>query len=76
MKCMICHGEDIQTQDVKEEFKVGSDIVYVPIRIPVCLTCGEKYYDRQTIRSLENVERKLREEKADLQEIGKVLLYV
>jgi hypothetical protein len=29
MKCVICHGDEIEVMEVKEEFAVGSDIVYV-----------------------------------------------
>ena len=75
MKCIVCHGEDIEVTEVREELRIASDIVYVPIRIPVCRTCGERYYDRQTIRFLEEVDQKLREGKAELQAVGKVLLY-
>jgi len=75
MKCLICHGEDIQVAEVKEELRVGNNIVYVPIHTPVCRTCGERYYDRRTIRFLEEVDRQLKEGKANLQEIGKVLAY-
>ena len=75
MKCLICHGEDIQVTEVKEELRVENDIVYVPIQIPVCRACGERYYDRRTIRFLEEVDRRLREGKANLQEVGKVLVY-
>ena len=45
MKCILCHGEDIEVTEVREELRIASDIVYVPIRIPVCRTCGERYYD-------------------------------
>ena len=38
-------------------------------------TCGERYYDRRTIRYLEDVEQSLKEGKAQLQEVGKVLIY-
>jgi YgiT-type zinc finger domain-containing protein len=75
MKCLICHGEDIQVAEVKEELRVGNNIVYVPIHTPVCRTCGERYYDRRTIRFLEEVDRQLKEGKANLQEVGKVLAY-
>ena len=73
MKCLICHGEDIQESEVKEELKVENNIIYVPIHIPVCRSCGERYYDRRTIRFLEEVDRQLKEGKAKLQEVGKVL---
>ena len=75
MKCIICHGEDIQITEVKEELKLKSDIVYVPIQILVCRACGERYYDRRTVRFLEEAEAKLKEGKASLEEVGKVLMY-
>jgi len=73
MKCVICHGEDIRLTDAREELKVENDIVYVPMQILVCRACGERYYDRRTIRFLEEVDRQLKEGKANLQEVGKVL---
>ena len=75
MNCIVCHGEDIQVATVREELKVGNNVVYVSIHIPVCPTCGERYYDRRTLHFLEEVEQKLRAGKANLQEVGKVLLY-
>ena len=75
MKCIICHGEDIRVAEVREELKVGDDVIYVPIQTPVCRACGERYYDRRMVRFLEEVEKRLREGKANLQEVGKVLVY-
>ena len=75
MKCVICHGEDIQVNEVHEELKIGSNVVYVSVNALVCQTCGERYYDRRAMRYLEEAEQKLREGKAKLQEIGKVLVY-
>ena len=73
MKCLICHGVDIQIEEVREEIKVGKNIVYIPIQTPVCHTCGEKYYDRRTMRYLEDMEHKLQLRQIHLQEVGKVL---
>ena len=75
MKCIVCHGEDVRMADTREELQIGTDIVYVLIHIPVCQTCGEKYYDRRTIRYLEEVEEKLKRGEANLKEVGKVLMY-
>ena len=75
MKCVICHGNTIQMRDVQEEFKVGHDIVYIPLRVLVCQTCGERYYDRRSMNFFEEAERRLKEGAAVLQPIGKVLLY-
>ncbi|MDP3029704.1 MAG: YgiT-type zinc finger protein [Deltaproteobacteria bacterium] len=75
MKCVICHGANIHVTDVKEEFAVGNDIVYVPVKVPVCKTCGERYYDRRTMQFLEEVEGKLVKIRTELKEVGKVLIY-
>ena len=76
MKCVICHGDDIREKNVHEELQAGSDVVHVPVKLQVCHTCGERYYDRRAMRFLEEVEQKLKEGKAQLREVGKVLLYV
>ncbi len=75
MKCIICHGENIQVKEVKEELTFESNIVYFPITIPVCQTCGERYYDRRAMQALERAEQNLMNGKMVLKEIGKVLMY-
>ncbi len=75
MKCVICHGDEIEVMEVKEEFTVGSDIVYVPTKVSVCKNCGERYYDRRTMQFLEEIEGKLFKERGKLKEVGKVLMY-
>ena len=75
MKCVVCHGVDIEVRSVNEELSVERDVVYVPIKTLVCGNCGERYYDRRTVRFLERVERELGEGTRKLREIGKVLLY-
>ena len=76
MKCIICKGEDIRKTDIKEELKIENDIIFLSISIPVCTSCGERYYDRRTMRYLEKEEKRLREKKVNLHEVGKVLEYV
>lgn len=75
MKCVICHGEDIRRMEVKEESPFGNDVVYIPVKALVCQTCGERYYDRQTMRFLEEASEKIRKTTVKLKEIGKVLIY-
>lgn len=55
MKCIICHGAQVSQAEVFEEIPVGLDIVRVPVTVMVCRTCGERYYDRATMRHLERV---------------------
>ncbi|MFP3899172.1 MAG: YgiT-type zinc finger protein [Dehalococcoidia bacterium] len=75
MRCVICHGSKIEAAEVNEESKVGNDVVYVPVKVLVCQTCGERYYDRRTMQFLEETERKLSTGEPRLREIGKVLIY-
>ena len=75
MKCIICHGEAIEVAKVKEEIPLKDDIVFVPVTVSVCRTCGERYYDRKTMRYLEEVARKLETERHKLREVGRVLVY-
>lgn len=74
MKCVICHGEEIRIREVNEEISLGADIVHVPVKTQVCMTCGERYYDRNTIRFLEDVEARLSRTELKLKEVGKVLV--
>ena len=73
MKCIVCHGEDIIEQTVNEELQSGQDIVFAPVNCLVCQTCGERYFDRQTVRHLEQLRAKLKAGQLQLKEIGRVL---
>ena len=75
MKCLICHGGAIEPTNVEEELTVGNNIVKVPVRVLVYLSCSERYYDRKAVRYLEEVETRLKEGRGNLKEIGKVLAY-
>lgn len=73
MKCVVCKSEDINKKRVDEELKRGTDIVFVPMDVLVCNSCGERYYDRKTMRFLEDIGEKIRDEKINLSPVGKVL---
>lgn len=73
MKCIICHGEEVVPAEVFEETEVGSDIVRVPVTVLVCRTCGERYYDRATVRRLESVREEVRAGRTHLEQVGRVL---
>ena len=72
MKCVICHGEQIQPQNVREELRGGNNVVYVMAQALVSQTCGERYYDRRAMQFLDGAERTLRAGQAQLQEVGRV----
>ncbi len=73
MKCVICKGDDIRLKQVKEEMTSGTDIIHVSVTVPVCRTCGERYYDLRTMRYLEETARKLRDNELELRKVGLVL---
>ena len=73
MRCVICEGREIEEKEVEEEIKIGNDIVLVPVRVKVCMSCGERYYDRETMRMLEEVEDKIEKKQLKFELIGKVL---
>ena len=73
MKCIICNSEDIQKKQVDEEIRQGNDVILVPIETVVCLSCGERYYDRRTMRYLEEMTERIKSDKAELTQIGQVL---
>jgi YgiT-type zinc finger domain-containing protein len=75
MKCLVCQGLEIVPQTAKEAIPVGEDLIYVSIKIPVCQICGERYYDRKTMRYLEQVEEELRAGHGELRQVGKLLAY-
>lgn len=73
VKCVICKGEEIELREVTEEIKIENDVVLVPVKVLVCKTCRERYYDRQKIVFLEKIKEKLRNKELELKEIGKIL---
>ena len=75
MKCVICHSEEIEALETKEEIHLKNDIVYIPIKVPTCKNCNERYYDRKTMQYLEKIEQKLKTKNSGLKEVGKVLEY-
>jgi len=75
MKCVICSSQDIEKKYVDEEIRVKNDVVMVNINTMVCGSCGERYYDRQTIRKLEEIKEKLCRKTIKLDVIGSVLRF-
>jgi len=73
MRCVICKSSDIQMKMAKEEIKSGKDIVLIPMEVLVCLNCGERYYDRKTMRKIEEIRSRLGKQDLKVEEVGKVL---
>jgi YgiT-type zinc finger domain-containing protein len=73
MICVICHGISIIEETVNEELMIKNDIVTIPVNAFVCQTCGERYYDRKTVRYLEKITKDIKSNSVHLIEKGKVL---
>lgn len=73
MKCVICKNSDIQMKTIEEEIKSGKDIVLISLEVLVCQSCGERYYDRKTMRKIEVVRSRLRKHDLKVEEVGRVL---
>jgi len=76
LKCVVCHSPDIERKRVDEIFHMEGDIVLVPVEVLVCSSRGERYYDRRTMRRLEEIEYQLRSKALSLNPIGRVLRVV
>ena len=73
MKCVVCKGSDIEIKTVDEQIRKGRDIILVPMSILVCSNCGERYYDRKSMRKIEDIRNKVQNQELDVEEIGKVM---
>ncbi len=73
MKCVICKSSDIQKKMIEEEIKSGMDIVLIPLNVLVCMNCVERYYDRNTMRKIEDVRSRIKQKSLEVEEVGKVL---
>jgi YgiT-type zinc finger domain-containing protein len=73
MKCVICKSQDVEKKIVEEELRSGRDIVIIPVEVMVCLNCGERYYDREVMRFLEETKNKIANKQMNLSPVGKVL---
>ena len=73
MKCVVCKGSDIELKTVDEQIRKGRDIILVPMSILVCSNCGERYYDRKSMRKIEDIRNKVQNQELDVEEVGKVM---
>jgi YgiT-type zinc finger domain-containing protein len=73
MKCVICGSPDIKEKIVDEEIKLENDIVMVTIKTLVCGSCGERYYNRKTMKMIEDIKEKLQNRTVRLDVTGSIL---
>ena len=73
MKCVVCNSSNIEMKSVEEEIRSDKDILLMPLEVLVCLSCGERYYDRKTMKKIEEMRSKLKKHDLKVGEVGKVL---
>jgi len=73
MRCIICHGPEIKLQQVDEIIKFGSDIMLITLSLQVCTQCGERYYSREAMKTIESMRDKVRRHEIDAEPVGVVL---
>jgi len=74
MEYVVCNSEDSYEKDVTEDFRHGNDFIIVPIRTLVCSSCGERYYSKQAVRKMEEIEKQIEAETLPVKTVGKVML--
>jgi YgiT-type zinc finger domain-containing protein len=72
MRCVVCKSTDIEKKMVDEEIKVDKNIVLVLMEVLVCRNCGERYYDRATMKKIEEFRLKLKDANLNMEEVGKI----
>jgi YgiT-type zinc finger domain-containing protein len=58
MKCVVCNSSNVEMKVVEEEIRSDKDILLIPLEVLVCLSCGERYYDRETMKKIEEMRLK------------------
>ena len=68
--CPICGGELVE-KEVEKLLRGGVHTAILAVRAEVCLGCGERLYDQQTVRRFEEVCAKLeRQDTRDFEPLG------
>jgi len=72
MKCVMCRTGELERTPVEEEVRVGNDVLLTPIEALVRDGCGERYYDRATMKYLERVVEEAVERRDTFRPVGQV----
>jgi YgiT-type zinc finger domain-containing protein len=69
-QCPICGGEVVEKR-VEKLLRGGIHTAVVTVQAEVCLHCGERLYDQETVRRFEQIRAKLeRKEVTEFQPLG------
>lgn len=70
-ECPVCGGEMVE-KEVEKLLRGGVHTAVVRVRAEVCLRCGERLYDQETVRHFEQIRAKLeRHDVADFEPMGR-----
>ncbi len=70
--CPLCEGE-LRKKKVEKLIKGADNTAVIEVEALVCLRCGERLYDEETIRKFEEIRKKLEEDElSDFKPVGKV----
>ena len=58
-KCPICGGE-VVAKEVEKLLRGGVNTAAVKVSAEVCLKCGERLYDQETVRCFERIRDRLK----------------
>ena len=58
-KCFRCGSTDIQDKLVEELVRQGPYVVALRLPANVCSSCGERYFDRDHVKQIEDIRRRL-----------------
>jgi YgiT-type zinc finger domain-containing protein len=69
-RCPVCSGELVE-KDVEKVLRGGLNTGVLTVRADVCVRCGERLYDQETVRRFEQVRVKLEQQQtAEFQQLG------
>ncbi len=73
MNCVVCNSSNLEMKSVEEEIRSDKDILLIPLEVLVCLSCGERYYDKKAMKKIEEMRSRLKGHELKVEEVGKVL---
>lgn len=59
-RCFYCGGTDLEVREVEELLSVADYVVRCKVPATVCLRCGERYFDPETVRRFEDIRAHVR----------------
>ncbi len=69
-KCPVCGGELVEKR-VEKLLRGGIHTALLEVQAQVCLQCGERLYNQETVRSFEEIRGKLeRQQTVDFEPLG------